>query len=315
MRLRSWKITRLAVVTTLGGALAIAGVTGGALAATAAPVTTAAVTPVPPTTVPALPGPPVVAGSGYLALGDSVTFGYREADTKPAPNYKDARSFVGYPEDVGAALGLHVANPACPGETSASLIHTSARSNGCLKTATGTPGYRAAFPLHVSYSGSQLSYAVAYLKAHPGVRVVSLMIGANDGLLCQETTKDHCQKELPAVLKKIAANVHVILATIRSKAGYEGQVVIVNYYSTNYTSLVDNLESQALNQALDTAAKPFGVKVANGYQAFRSASIHSGLNPCKAGLLTQLTNGTCGIHPSAAGSDVLALAVERVLAK
>jgi lysophospholipase L1-like esterase len=306
MRLGSWKIGRLAVAVTLGSALAVAGVAGGALPAAAARASTAGAT---------TATPPVVAGSGYLALGDSVTFGYREANTKPAPDYKVASTMVGYPEDVGLALGLHVANAACPGETSASLIRTSARSNGCLRLPNGAPGYRKLFPLHVSYAGSQLQYAVSYLKTHPGVRLVSLMIGANDGLLCEETTKDKCQKELPAVLKKTAAHVALILDTVRSKARYSGQIVIVNYYSLDYTSFVDNLESQALNQAVDTAAKPFGVKVANGYQAFRAASAHSGRNPCKAGLLTQLTNGTCGIHPSTAGQDVLALAVERVLAK
>jgi hypothetical protein len=74
---------------------------------------------------------PVVAGSGYLALGDSVSFGFREADTAPPPDYHRAATFVGYPEDVGAALGLRVTNAACPGETSASLIRADARSNGC----------------------------------------------------------------------------------------------------------------------------------------------------------------------------------------
>ena len=36
------------------------------------------------------------------------------------------------------------------------------------------------FPLHVKYSGSQLDYAVSYLKTHKKVRLVSLMVGAND---------------------------------------------------------------------------------------------------------------------------------------
>ena len=32
---------------------------------------------------------PVVAGSGYLALGDSVSFGYREPANLPTPDYPD----------------------------------------------------------------------------------------------------------------------------------------------------------------------------------------------------------------------------------
>jgi lysophospholipase L1-like esterase len=301
MKVGSRKLRRLIVAAGLGGVLAVTGITGSVLASASTTASTK----------------PVISGSGYLAIGDSVSFGYREADTKPAPDYKDASSFVGFPEDVALALGLHVANAACPGETTASFLNVKARSNGCEHGPFGGPGYRSAYPLHVKYSGSQMAYAETYLKAHPGTRLVTLMIGANDGFLCQETTKDHCTstKELAAVLAKVEKNVTKILKGIRTDAGYTGQIVIVNYYSVNYNVALDNEDSQAINQAVDGSATPFHVKFANGYAAFRNASAHSGLNPCTAGLLTQLTNGTCGVHPSVAGADVLALAVERVLAK
>ena len=76
---------------------------------------------------------PVVAGSRYLALGDSVTFGYRESNAIPTSrnNYNKPKTFVGYPEVIQRALGLKVANLACPGETSASLINPKKPSNGC----------------------------------------------------------------------------------------------------------------------------------------------------------------------------------------
>ena len=91
---------------------------------------------------------------------------------------------------LGRELRLKVANAACPGETSASFINVKAQSNGCENT-LGQPnvGYRRSFPLHVKYSGSQLAYAVSYLRTHPGVRLVSLMIGANDLFLCQKETQ------------------------------------------------------------------------------------------------------------------------------
>ena len=146
-------------------------------------------------------------------------------DTRPAPDYADPSSFIGYPEDVGAALGLHVANAACPGETSASLIVENVLSNGCENTPGGTPGYRVLFPLHVQYPGTQLQYAVQYLRTHPRTRLVSLMVGANDAFLCEETTKDQCASELPAVLKQISFNVADILSVLRDEAGYHGTVV------------------------------------------------------------------------------------------
>jgi len=255
----------------------------------------------------------MTANPDYLALGDSVSFGYREPATLPPPNYLDASTFTGYPEDVGAALGLQVANAACPGETSTSLVEANVPSNGCENSPGGGPGYRTAFPLHVSYSGTQLQYAVQYLRSHPHTRLVTLMIGANDAFLCQETTTDDCASELPAVLKRISANVTDILTVIRQEAHYRRQVVIVNYYSLDYANPVDNAESQALNQAVDSAAMPFRVQIADSYGAFQTAALQSGGNTCTAGLLTQLTTGGCGVHPSAAGQAVLALAVEEAI--
>jgi lysophospholipase L1-like esterase len=256
---------------------------------------------------------PLVPGSGYLALGDSVTFGYQESNVVPAPNYRSAANFPGYPELVGAALRLRVANAACPGETSSSLINASAISNGCENTVGKPVGYRRSFPLHVKYSGSQLAYAVSYLKSHHDVRLVSLMIGANDYFACQETTKDGCTSasELAALLQKITTNVKTILSTIRSKAGYTGQIAIQNYYSLDYASAVSNGQSEALNAAVDGAAKPFGVVITSSYEVFQTAALHSAQgDDCTAGLLTQLSTGKCGVHPSYAGQALLAQAME-----
>jgi len=256
---------------------------------------------------------PATVGRDYLALGDSVTFGYREPTTTPSPNYADASTFVGYPEDVGAALNLHVANAACSGETSLSFIAAGVPSNGCENAPGGGPGYRTEFALHVAYSGTQLQYAVQYLRSHPRTRVVSLMIGANDVFLCQETTADHCASELPAVLKQISTDVTHILTAIRRDGRYHGQLVILNYYSLDYSNPVDNAGSLALNQAMDQAAAPFKAAIADGYGLFQTAALHSGQNSCTAGLLTQLSTGGCGVHPSVAGQAVLALAVEQVI--
>jgi lysophospholipase L1-like esterase len=260
---------------------------------------------------------PVTPGSSYLALGDSVTFGYEEAQVVPAPDYADASSFVAYPEMLGAELRLKVANAACPGETSASLINPKAQSNGCENTVSRSQvAYRKQHPLHVSYTGSQLSYATTYLRTHSNVRLVSLMIGANDLLLCQETTHDGCVSatEQAATDAKLARNVRVILSAIRDKAHYRGQLAIVNYYSPNYDSAFLDAASTGLNASVDKAAKPFGVEIADGYGELRAASVHAGGNTCLAGLLTQLGKpGTCGVHPSYAGQALLAQALEKAI--
>lgn len=259
----------------------------------------------------------VTRGSAYLALGDSVTFGYKESAVVPTPDYADAASFLGYPEQLGSELHLTVANAACPGETSSSLINASAQSNGCENTpgAPGT-GYRKSYPLHVKYKGSQLAYALSYLKSHHNVRLVSLMIGANDYFVCEETTADQCAStsEQAAVLGTVGKNIRTIFSSIRNKAHYTGQLVIVNYYSLDYASAASNALSEALNKTQDAAAKPFHASVANGYTELQAASVDSGGNTCTAGLLTQLgTPGDCGIHPSYAGQALLAQAVEKAI--
>ena len=260
------------------------------------------------------PTTPITKGSTYLALGDSITFGYQESNVVPAPNYADASSFNGYPEVLGSELHLKVVNAACPGETSGSLIDATAQSNGCENTpGKGNVGYRTLYPLHTSYSGSQLAFAVGYLKKHQNVRLVSLLIGGNDYLYCVETTADRCGSlgEQTEVIATLAKNDQTILSTIRKKAHYNGQLVLVNQYSLS-ASLSQS--TALLNQAIAGAAKPFHVEVADSYGEFQAAAAHSGGNPCTAGLLTQLgTPGNCGVHPSYAGQALLAQAVEKAV--
>ena len=56
-----------------------------------------------------------------------------------------------------------------------------------------------------------------------------------------------------------------ILSTIRNKAHYGGQLAIVNYYSLNYADASASAQIGLLNQAIDAAAKPFHVEVADGF--------------------------------------------------
>ena len=268
----------------------------------------------------------VAPGTDYLALGDSVSFGYREPTTVPAPVYSSAANFVGFPEDVASALGLHLANASCPGETSSSFLNVNAQSNGCENhlSSTGTfaaGGYRSLYPLHVSYTGSQMAYALQYLKAHPRTSLITLMIGANDGFICQETTTDQCAStaELTPVLATIKKNVATILYGLRVTAHFKGQIVLVNYYSTDYSNVLASAGSQAINQALDQGGTGFNVEIADGYAAFSQAAQYSAGNTCNAGLLTQLYTGStmtgCGVHPSVGGQAILAQTVESVVRK
>jgi lysophospholipase L1-like esterase len=261
---------------------------------------------------------PIAAGSGYLALGDSVPFGYIDSGAVPAPDYHLASGFVGYPELVAEALGLDAENASCPGETTASFINPSAQSLGCENEEPGTPAagaYRVRYPLHASYTGSQLGYALTYLSTHQNVSLVSLMIGANDFFLCVIATRDGCERpaELRAVVAKVKRNVSSILSAIRTTAHYEGTLVIVNYYSLNYASKEENEFSNTVNRTVDTAASPFHVVIADGYGVLKAASERAHGNTCAAGLLVRLRHGKCGIHPSRKGQMLLAKSVEEAV--
>ncbi len=237
----------------------------------------------------------------------------RGATVVPAPNYADAASFVGYPELLGSELHLNVVNAACPGETSSSMIDPTAQSNGCENAPGGGPAYRT---IRLPASREVHRFA-AWLRgvvpeeAH-NVRLVSLMIGANDLLLCQETTADHCASltEQAGVIGTADKNIATILSAIRNKAHYGGQIVFVNYYSP---SPAQNSFTALGNASLDSATKPFHVVIADGFGQFAAGEAHSGGNTCTAGLLTQLSGGGCGIHPSYAGQGLLAQSVEEAI--
>jgi lysophospholipase L1-like esterase len=257
---------------------------------------------------------PVQPGVEYLALGDSVAFGYRPPAVTPPEDYFDASNFVGYPEDVATAIPLVLTNASCPGETTASMITPGAQSNGCENSIGSPVGYRTLFPLHVEYSGTQLSYAVEYLRSHPRTRLVTIDIGANDVFLCQATTADHCTgTDFAATLQQITENLTTIFTTLRQTAHYRHDLVLMTYYSLSYTDPVQVAGTTALNSALTAAADRLDILIADGFTAFQQASQAAGGDPCAAGLLIALPGGGCNIHPSSLGHQVLAATIESVI--
>ena len=130
--------------------------------------------------------PPVTrsAANYYLALGDSIAYGYQAAKFNAEYPAINPATFTGY--DVTFANYLKKANPAlitvndgCPGEKTTSLL------NG-FNPAAGLCGKGSGFPypfLHHNYGigNSQIQDAINVLTAHPAdVSPVTLDIGANN---------------------------------------------------------------------------------------------------------------------------------------
>jgi len=247
------------------------------------------------------------ASGSVLSLGDSVVFGYI---TRDSPAYINADNFLGYPEIVGDSLRLDSVNASCPGETAAGFLSLTAPDNGCRP-------YRANFPLHESYASTQLDFALAYLGANKRkTRLVTLSIGANDGFLLQAFCKGDpacIQANLPAALAQVFANVNTILSNLRA-TGFKGVLMVVNYYSLDYSDPGQVGLSLALNQALGNAAAANGAVVADAYTAFQKVAAKAGGKTCLTGLLngdpqTQ-SQPTCDVHPSLTGQRLLARTVE-----
>jgi len=241
--------------------------------------------------------------STYLALGDSYAFAYN-----PLVSPANPANFPGYSDSVAATLELQLTNASCPGETSLSMITGSRPDNGCQN-------FRSAFPLHTSYSGSQLAFAVHYLQTHRHTHLVTLQIGGNDLLILVGTCKNDnacILAGLPGVLATMSAHLATIYSAIRNTADYHHAIVAVPYFAFNYN---DKQGSVAVAGALDAAeaavAEKFHARVADALGAFAAASAPSGV-PCFAGLQVVLSAGpppSCDIHPSAAGHAVYARAV------
>jgi lysophospholipase L1-like esterase len=245
----------------------------------------------------------------YLALGDSVPFGF-----SPLVSPRDAHGFVGYPEDLAGVLDVGVRNAACPGETSGSLISIVAPDNGCQF-------FRSVGKLHVQYKGSQLSYAVAFLRTHKHTSLVTMTIGANDFFLLETACMNQTavplvlciEGGLGGVLTSLQANLTTIYQQIRA-TGYRGTIVALTYYTVNYKDPVGVFVISSIDTVLGAVTRAFGGRVADGFGAFGAIALSTaGGDSCAAGLLIKLADGTCNIHPSAFGAEVLAHAVEAAL--
>lgn len=245
--------------------------------------------------------------TSYLALGDSYAFGYN-----PTLNPTNAANFVGYADFVGSALGMSVTNAACPGETSGSMISGTPPDNGCHEF------YPSPLPRHIAYAGSQLAFAVNFLRHNKDVKLVTLQIGGNDVLRLQAFCKGDVSciiSGLPAVEAQMAANLNTIYQALRNQAHYRHMIVEVSYFAFNYNDPNNVAITASLDGVEAAVAARYHARVANVLGAFAAASAPSGV-PCFAGLQVVLKPGpppTCDIHPSLAGHHVYASTILAVV--
>jgi lysophospholipase L1-like esterase len=246
----------------------------------------------------------------YLALGDSVVFGYI---TKAGFEYANPHNFIGYPDYVSQELRFNTTNASCPGEATAGFISATGADNGCRP-------FRASAALHVSYTGTQLDFATTFLKKHHDTRLVSIGVGANDAFLLESACALDPQciaNGLPQLLATISANMRTILDALRA-THFHGVLMIVNYYSLDYSDAAATGLTQLLNQAITSSAAADHAVVADVFDAFKAAANtqFAGGNTCRAGLLNASPQNQflCDVHPSQSGQQLLAHTVENAYA-
>jgi hypothetical protein len=257
----------------------------------------------------AMPAAATSEGHGYLALGDSVAFG-----TNPLLDAHNAANFVGYPEIVAQTLDIEHVNASCPGEATGGFISPTGLDNVCRP-------YRTTFPLHVAYTGTQLAFAVNFLKNHPRTRLVTIDLDAND--LFRLTSgpgpdiwpPSTCFTPNPQQYLATCAvqNLETIFAALRG-TGYGGLIVALTYYALDYSDPSSLTGTALLNEAMITAASRHGVLIASGFDAWKATALAAGGDTCAAGLRIPLPSGGCDIHPTPKGRDLLAQAIVNTVA-
>jgi len=272
-------------------------------------------------------------GSTYLALGDSLAYGYHAAQFQEELKEKgfvEAANFDdGYVDDFGATLKLlnpklTIVNDGCPGETTDTMIKGSGVGAAfCAGGPTGTP-FPKAF-LHHSYPGTQLADALAIAK-EPGVGTITLDIGANDilqflGSTCGFPTAFTCTEEqVAAEIGHVVTNIGSILGQLRAAAP-KAKIVFVSQYNPYPTVLSPEGRGDATVEALNTAIKgvasSLGVRFANTARVINFSGTHGGPEagdiPTVCAFTAMCPGGTfnpaspeADIHPTKAGYAAMA---------
>ena len=206
-----------------------------------------------------------------------------------------------YPELVAAAEGLEVVNVACPGEATGGFIASWGNDNHCREN-------RVAYPLHVAYDGTQLEFAVAFLREHPDTQLVTIDIGGNDlsKLVDVCGTDPTCVlRDFFGVMMEYSHNLDTIFRSLREV--YAGPLVALTIYNPFPEDTAARYALGKLNEELAAKVLAFDGAVADGMAAFNAAA--NGRTPCAAGLLIAMPDGSCDVHPSPAGDRVLADAI------
>ena len=147
--------------------------------------------------------------------------------------------------------------------------------------------------------------------------MITVGLGADDVFLFQASCpNDSCiESGLSAVLADVTANIETILTDLRA-TGFSGTIMVMNYYSLDYSDAAGTAITAALNDTLAVGAAQGGATVADVCTAFQTATVPAGGKTCSAGLLnaSPSNQSTCDVHPSQAGQMLIGKVVAKTFA-
>jgi lysophospholipase L1-like esterase len=272
------------------------------------------------------------AGNTYLALGNSLAYGFHQAQFfSEYPSVNPENFDQGYVDDFANTLkasepGLQLINDGCPGETTEAFLHGSGNGDGFEQVFCSNFPEETPFPdgfLHHRYETSQLTNALAIIK-EDHVTTITLDIGSNDLLQfleksCGFPKENKCTElQVAEEAAHIVSNVGIILTDLHAAAPHAQIVYLAAYNPYPVVTPGGDLQLAALNAALgNVAASIPKVDFANAEPVFNpsgtSGGPESGDIPTICAYTAMCPGGTfnpaspeADIHPTKLGYEVLA---------
>ena len=195
----------------------------------------------------------------YLALGDSMAFGFQPTKAnKPPSKLAPATFHTGYVDVFAARLRklspkIQVVNYGCPGESTVTFTR-----GGCDWLKEGGK-------LHDAFRGSQLKAVEAFLRAHPGkVSPITVTLWGAD-LAPLSSKGKHAQGAIASFAKRIASILRQLRATAPSS-----EIIVTGAWNPEADRLV---QVEPLYRSVDAA-----IKRAATASRERVANMFAGLN-------------------------------------
>lgn len=238
--------------------------------------------------------------ANYLALGDSLAFGF-QPDGDFNHGYADF-----FFRDLRGHGTARLTNLACSGETTRTMIN-----GGCIDKIQNK----------VVYPGSQLRAAVNFLRANAAnVSPVTLNIGADNFLLNNDIDTTNCtvssrfNSDLATMDADLTNTILPQLSAAMTVNGrMTGDLVVLTYYDP-FQNICPNLISNTLlvNQHIVNDVSGFNVTTVDIFSAFGGPTVP---NPNICNYTWMCTNAptVLAIHATDTGYQVMANAVEQTV--